>query len=63
MKRIVYGKDWEELPTQLEWNKLYGANIWMKLATFLFTVVKRCIITWENLHNKGFVGCQGAISI
>jgi hypothetical protein len=38
------------------WNKIWKANLWPKVNTFLWLLVQNKILTWENFLKRGFTG-------
>ena len=38
------------------WKKIWTLNLWPKVATFAWLIVKGCILTSENIQNRGIQG-------
>lgn len=38
------------------WDQVWKPRIWPKVSTFLWLLSKRCILTWDNLQKRGFIG-------
>eukprot|EP00253_Pinus_taeda_P006105 PITA_06105 len=38
------------------WEKVWQAELWPKISTFLWLLSKKRILTWDNLIKRGFIG-------
>lgn len=42
---------------RFKWHsKVWDAQLWSKIKTFLWLLMHRKMLTWENLRKKGFIG-------
>jgi hypothetical protein len=46
------------LPEDVIWKKIWKGNLWPKVATFLWQVSHRKILTWDQLYKRGFQGSR-----
>lgn len=56
-----YVADHDQLQTDRKWNSIWDIRLWPKISIFLWLVLHRQILTWENIWKKGFIGpsrCQ-----
>lgn len=38
------------------WARVWHSGLWPKISTFLWLLSKKCILTWDNLRKRGFIG-------
>eukprot|EP00253_Pinus_taeda_P011233 PITA_11233 len=38
------------------WTHIWQPRLWPKVSTFLWILSKHCILTWDNLQRRGFIG-------
>ena len=41
---------------EAKWGKIWIGGWWPKVSIFYWLVIKRCILTWDNLQIKGIYG-------
>ena len=39
-----------------KWRKLWSANLWPKVTLFLWLLLRKKLLTWENLRGRGVIG-------
>lgn len=52
-ERLELSEQGEDIPWH---NKVWDPLFWPKIKTFLWLLMRRKTLTWENLHKKGFAG-------
>ena len=42
--------------SNINWKKVWKANLWPKISTFLWLLIRKCLLTGENRMKKGCIG-------
>ena len=40
---------------EVKWRKIWGGIWWPKVIAFSLLILKRCILTWDNIQARGFM--------
>ena len=41
---------------EVKWRKIWGGRWWPKVVAFSWLLLKRCILTWDNIQAQGVMG-------